>query len=610
MEIKVKILDIFPSLKELSKDGELIIIMNEMEFILKDIINKDLSINVSSNLNIILKKENQNIGEGKIELNKITRINLNKPIITWLNLMKNKKKKTINYQKSEILNNIFEFLKIKIQININKNKTTFIPIENFNKIPINKELIKSKTPYQTKVNSLYQNNPLIKSYNVRQNSNKKNENNHKKSISFSKKSNNKSEHNILYKNYDLLNNNDLNSINNKINITSNSFIKENEDLGKEKNKIYHRTQSKKSSSKTIKRIGKNLLKNHTKKEIEELENQFLNEENIKSPQFFTENNFKQNVINVNSLEKFYKSENNFIKNESIDYHEDFSFNNDKNKLLDDYEKENEELNNKDNNLNKNYDFFTTEESIDDNNLINKEFFGLKNDFEIFYTKEYIDEINDDLLNLEVELCFEKIFELILCYHQTLKQYELENKKEKNIIKNYIKDYKDVNKQILKINTLRMLNENKKDFDELEKEIKSNKVNIFKKDKNNELNIIKKILLTELNEKNKKLKEIFSQIIIKHNNQIKDINTLKIIKTLLPKLKTGKKKNLQIETIPKNKRKTTSNPKKNIINSKKESKQNLNTNIFLSENNKKKIPKRQLNYSGSITAPNTNDLKYI
>ena len=42
MEIKVKILDIFPSLKELSKDGELIIIMNEMEFILKDIINKDL----------------------------------------------------------------------------------------------------------------------------------------------------------------------------------------------------------------------------------------------------------------------------------------------------------------------------------------------------------------------------------------------------------------------------------------------------------------------------------------------------------------------------------------------------------------------------------------
>ena len=118
MEIKVKILDIFPSLKELSKDGELIIIMNEMDFILKDIINKDLSINVSSYLNIILKKENQNIGEGKIELNKIARINLNKPIITWLNLMKNKKKKTINYQKSEILNNIFEFLKIKIQINI------------------------------------------------------------------------------------------------------------------------------------------------------------------------------------------------------------------------------------------------------------------------------------------------------------------------------------------------------------------------------------------------------------------------------------------------------------------------------------------------------------
>ena len=114
MEIKVKILDIFPSLKELSKDGELIIIMNEMEFILKDIINKDLSINVSSNLNIILKKENQNIGEGKIELNKISRLNLNKPITTWLNLVKDKKKKGNNNLKSEILNNIFDFdLKLK-----------------------------------------------------------------------------------------------------------------------------------------------------------------------------------------------------------------------------------------------------------------------------------------------------------------------------------------------------------------------------------------------------------------------------------------------------------------------------------------------------------------
>ena len=169
MEIKFKILDIFPSIKELSKDNDLIININELEYNLKEILNKDLLINVSSYLYILIKKEftNQIIGEGKIELTKIARINLNKPIINWIHLTKDKKKKNLNnIQKSDLISNIFDFLKIKIQIIIIKNKTSFIPIEYFNKIPINKEITKPKSPILTKVTSIFQNNSLLKNYNT------------------------------------------------------------------------------------------------------------------------------------------------------------------------------------------------------------------------------------------------------------------------------------------------------------------------------------------------------------------------------------------------------------------------------------------------------------
>ena len=208
MEIKLKIVDIFPSLNELSKDSDILIIVNELEYLLKEIINKDLLISVSSYLNISIKNklQNQIIGEGKIELNRISRLNVNKPIKTWLNLVKDKKKKGNNNLKSEILNNLFDFIKIKLQITIMKNKTTFIPIENFNKIPINKEIIKTKSPNQNKIASFYQSNVLLKSYNTQSSPfGKSDKNNNTKSISFTKKSNtNQSQQNIFYKHYILM----------------------------------------------------------------------------------------------------------------------------------------------------------------------------------------------------------------------------------------------------------------------------------------------------------------------------------------------------------------------------------------------------------------------
>ncbi len=624
MEIKLKIVDIYPSINELSKDSDILIIVNELEYILKEILNKDLLISVSSYLNISIKNklQNQLIGEGKIELNKISRLNLNKPITTWLNLVKDKKKKGNNNLKSEILNNLFDFIKIKLQITIIKNKTTFFPIENFNKIPINKEIIKTKSPNQNKVSSFYQSNVLLKSYNTQSSPfGKSDKNSNSKSISFTKKSNiNKSQQNIFYKHSTYNSNNELNNLNKINNISSNSFIKDSEDSGKVK---YKRTKSKKTSSKTIKKISSNILKKHITKEIEEFNNP--TEENYKIPKFNTENNFNINFMNSENKQNDNfnnqmiesKSDNNFIKNESIEFNEEFSFNNYKNKILDDTDiKEKENDKDETYNFSKNNDLDNIEYN---DNPIDEEFLGLKNDFKIFYTKDYIDDINDDLLNLEIELCIEKVFDLILSYHQTLKLHEIENNIEQNKIKNYIKDIKIINKQILKVNCLNKINKNQNNFIQIENEIKQNKINMFKNDKNNEINVLHKLFSQESRDKNEKLKTIFSKIILKHKNKIKEPETINIIKTILPKLFFSQnKKNLQIETVPKNKRKTTSNPKgiKNRNNIKKENKNSsynnsYSSNIQLSDNNKKKsIPKRSLNYSGSITAPNTNDIKFI
>ena len=140
------------------------------------------------------------------------------------------------------------------------------------------------------------------------------------------------------------------------------------------------------------------------------------------------------------------------------------------------------------------------------NPIDEEFLGLKNDFKIFYTKDYIDDINDDLLNLEIELCIEKIFDLILSYHQALKLHEIENKIEQNKIKNYIKENKILNKQILKVNCLNIINKNQNNYIQIENEIKQNKINMFKNDKSNEINVFHKLISQELNDKNEKSKK--------------------------------------------------------------------------------------------------------
>ncbi len=568
MELKIKVYDIFPSMKELSKDCDLIININELEFFLKDIINKDILLNTNSIINISIKKEFpiQILGEGKIDLNKIPRISLNKNFITWLKLSKEKKNKK---NKNDILNNILDIFKIKIQLSINKeknnNKTNCFPTENINKTFNNKEIKKTKSPNQKKFNSIYSNNVLLKNYG--KNNFTRNEK------SFSNKKKHKKNNSLFYNKSNLALSN---TIIGKINYTSKSFIKDNDDNNKYKKKI--RTHSRKNSSKSISKIGKNLLKQHISKEIEEFNTQFQTEESNKVNKLernLTEeiNKFKRNLNDIFQENKDNNKENNDEKNkennntnnkENENKNQDFQSIDildiiiNQNDDINIKEINDEELNIQDENLidcnQSNHSERNLQEQLENNiDLINKEFLNLKNDFDIFYTKDYFKEINHNFLLLEIELCFEKIFELIFSYHNTLKIHNSNIIIEQKNLKNYIKEIKNINKQISKLKVLNEIYTNNQYYLNISNEINFKKINLFKQNFQIEFDLFENLLKEKKNNKAEKLKEIFPKIYLKNYHLIKDSETKTIIKTIFPDLKHSFKKSLSIETLNKKKR---------------------------------------------------------
>ena len=54
------------------------------------------------------------------------------------------------------------------------------------------------------------------------------------------------------------------------------------------------------------------------------------------------------------------------------------------------------------------------------------FARIKEDFILLYSDDYVKNVQDELLNLEIELLIEKIAELISCYHMQLQEKKMEN----------------------------------------------------------------------------------------------------------------------------------------------------------------------------------------
>ena len=141
---------------------------------------------------------------------------------------------------------------------------------------------------------------------------------------------------------------------------------------------------------------------------------------------------------------------------------------------------------------------------------------IKDDFNLLYNKEYIHQINEDLLKLEIELFIEKMSELFSAYHLQMDEKILENQ----IIK---RDYK---KNISKYLLYKKLN-NKMQFIKSQQEIrkcnlKDNNIHLEQKNLENininlnELDILKFIFPKD--NKAETLKKIVSIILKKNGNK--------------------------------------------------------------------------------------------
>ena len=212
----------------------------------------------------------------------------------------------------------------------------------------------------------------------------------------------------------------------------------------------------------------------------------------------------------------------------------------------DYKERNEideynQVNNKEKNV-ENHEIIESAKEISDvpeNNEINEYenniFERLKEDFLLLYNDDYMNNIQEDLIKLEIELFFEKMTELIQSYHYEYNQKKMEKEIIQNSIKfNYIKN-KNVYKLIKNLEIRKIANEmnNKKgkykqNNDDID--INKNEIKIFKNIFNDKDNINNKNLL----------KDIFNKIIANRNNK----NAIDLIdndknKILLNNLKTKK-----------------------------------------------------------------------
>ena len=144
-------------------------------------------------------------------------------------------------------------------------------------------------------------------------------------------------------------------------------------------------------------LPKTLLTNLDKQEIENHIIDQSYEDNIKNDEIIDDENTNKSFIKY-----FNDNNNNLQENESniSNTNVDTTFNI--------FEKEDLELND-----------------------LSKKYLDLNSDFNLLYSKDYVNGVDDTVLNLEIELFIEKILELQNAYYTLLKAYNSVNKKIKN-----------------------------------------------------------------------------------------------------------------------------------------------------------------------------------
>ena len=178
----------------------------------------------------------------------------------------------------------------------------------------------------------------------------------------------------------------------------------------------------------------------------------------------------------------------------------------------------------------------------------EQFIQLKNDFNLFYTDEYLNNIQKNLIKLELEIIIEKMFELIITYHSKLRLIKNNLKYYKNIYYECEEVFFSIEKKLKKL----MLLKEKKNLDNGNLNIISNNFlkenSIFLNINLNEFKIVKDIIQKKILMKKEKMKDIVLKILEHKNNcflitddKLKNwirINKRKKSKIEIPKINIG------------------------------------------------------------------------
>ena len=339
-----------------------------------------------------------------------------------------------------------------------------------------------------------------------------------------------------------------------INIKNYDILKSNSNYEKSKYLISHspsqRLGGEYINSASKDELGNNLFLGYNKsnKSLNNSLNAAKNKQTLKNKLLYKNNNITNSYStattkkNEGSLNSFQEEEENYnakFKNKKFNYSltskrlktfRPYHIKNKKSKsqIFLDYgnnSKNNKNLNNFENNNNMNNNIFEDnkekrklnnieEISISSRNddVLDSEYFRLKNDFDSLYNEEYLKNVKNDLLKLEIELIIEKMIQLISVYHKETELKIIENKIIKNSYKENSSKYILLYKLNNKLKLIKDKIETKKyNICENKKNVKVQKNNNLMLNKE-EFNIFGKIINSKNEEKNKNkqyLKEILS-----------------------------------------------------------------------------------------------------
>ena len=355
-----------------------------------------------------------------------------------------------------------------------------------------------------------------------------------------KKKKNNYSNNILNINYEnnnnIINMNIVNNINNNQyrNINNNNYCNFNNTFGNNFNKqdiknklLYPSKQNSLFENQPINYIIDNNLNNNKKTEFERSLNSLEGEEekiiinktkeNIRIPEkisIYTNKRVnikkKQTQMNKKYKEKNINSENILMRKiyNNSDYKEKNELNNCKQMINKEESFEKKEMS-----KHKEKENYNDKDNNEMNFYENDNFERLREDFLLLYNDDYMNNIQEDLIKLELELFFEKMAELIQSYHN---EYNLKNM-EKELIKNNYKfniiKYKSIQKAIKKLEISKIDNEIKN----MNKKYKPNDDDLIIN--KTEIGLLKNMInKTNICKEQNLLKDIFYRII--NNKNIK------------------------------------------------------------------------------------------